>query len=72
MTGFEGSLALKLDFGELATMVTGTVGRGRGGLRLAPPIRRLTGPDRYRVLEERRRQAQIAARRLLDLMDKES
>jgi hypothetical protein len=67
MTGFEGSLALKLDFGELPTRVTGT--GGRGGLRLAPRSERLSGPDKYKVLEARRRQAQIRARRLLALMD---
>jgi hypothetical protein len=37
-------------------------------LRLAP-TGSLRGPDKYRVLEHRRRQAQIKARRLLDLME---
>jgi hypothetical protein len=69
MSGFEGSLARKLDFGELPTTVTSTGGRGRAGLRLAPPTGRLAGPDKYRVLDGRRRAAQIAARHLLDLMD---
>jgi len=68
---FEGSLALKLDFGELATRVTGTVPRGRAALRLAPGTGRLTGPDKYGVLDRRRRQAQISARHLLELMDTE-
>jgi hypothetical protein len=68
MSGFEGSLARKLDFGELPAAVTST-GRGRGGLRLAPAPGKLSGPDKYRVLDERRRRAQIAARRLLDLFD---
>jgi hypothetical protein len=71
MKGFEGSLALKLDFGEAATRVTGTVGRGRGGLRLAPAVGRLTGPGKYQALEHRRHQAQIRARHLLELMDTE-
>lgn len=68
--GFDGALALKLDFGERATLVTGT-GRGRAALRLAPAAvpARLTGPDKYRVLNERRRRAQISARRLLDQME---
>lgn len=70
MGGFEGSLALKLDFGERATLVTSTGGRGRAGLRLAT-TGRLTGPDKYRQLEERRRHAQISARRLLDVMEGE-
>lgn len=71
MSGFEGSLARKLDFGELPTTVTSTGGRGRAGLRLAPSPGRLTGPDKYRALERRRRQAQISARRLLELMSME-
>jgi hypothetical protein len=69
MDGFDGTLALKLDFGGFATRVTSTVGRNRADLRLAPSPRGLTGPDKYRVLERRRRQAQISARHLLDLMD---
>ena len=70
MSGFEGALARKLDFGELATAVTSTGGRGRAALRLAP-TGRLTGPDKYQILERRRRRAQISARRLLALMDAE-
>jgi hypothetical protein len=69
MSGFDGSLARKLDFGEQPTMVTSTGGRGRAGLRLATPLGKLTGPDKYRVLDARRRRAQIAARRMLDLFD---
>ena len=68
-SGFEGSLARKLDFGELPAAVTNTGGRGRGGLRLAPGLGKLTGADKYRVLDQRRRRAQIMARRLLDLFD---
>ena len=69
MSGFDGNLARKLDFGEQPAAVTGTGVRNRASLRLAPSGSRLSGPDKYRVLERRRRQAQIAARRLLDLCD---
>ena len=68
MERFEGSLAMKLDFGEQPT-VTNTGGPGRAGLRLAAPLGKLTGPDKYRILDVRRRRAQIAARRMLDLFD---
>jgi hypothetical protein len=37
-------------------------------LRLTRPARR-SGPDKYKVLDAMRRQAQIRARRLLDLME---
>ena len=68
MSEFEGTLALQLDFGDRPAAVTGTVTPGRTGLRLAPPPGRLTGPDKYRVLQARRRRAQIRARHLLDLV----
>ena len=69
MTRFDGSAAVKLDFG-VATTSLGLAG-GRGSLRLArrPGLR---GPDKYKVLEHRRRQAQIKARRLLDLLEEEA
>jgi hypothetical protein len=68
MSRFDGSLARKLDYGEMTT----TAGQlGRGGLRLALPSGALRGPDKYKLLEHRRRQAQIKARRLLDLFDEE-
>jgi hypothetical protein len=70
MKGFEGSLALKLDFGESATRVTGTAPQGRAGLRLASAAPG-GGPDKYRALERRRRTAQIRARHLLDLASSE-
>ena len=70
MKGFEGSLALKLDFGGMATRVTGT-GVEKHSLRLAPRPGRLMGPDKYKVLDHRRRRAQIQARHLLGLMDRE-
>ena len=68
MTRFDGSTALKLDFGAITTTATGA-GRGRGGLRLAEPGGGLRGTDKYKVLEHRRRQAQIKARHLLHLME---
>ena len=56
------SLAPRLDFGALPTELT--IDRGfRRGLGLATPSGELRGPDKYRVLEHRRRQAQIRARR---------
>ena len=64
---FEGSAALKLDFGGMTT--TGTASGARPGLRLAVRSDALRGPDKYKVLERRRRQAQIKARHLLDLME---
>jgi hypothetical protein len=81
MSGFDGALAVTLDFGELPAAVTSTGGASpavartvhgrRSSLRLASGVGRLTGPDKYRVLERRRRSAQIAARHLLDLMGTE-
>lgn len=67
MARFDGSAALKLDFG--GTTTTAGIGGGRGSLRLATPSRTLRGPDKYKVLDHRRRQAQIKARRLLDLLE---
>lgn len=69
MNRFEGSLALKLDFGGQATKVTSTAGRGRAGLRLATVPSANANPEKYRALERRRRTAQIRARHLLELMD---
>ena len=66
MPVIEGSLARKLDFGEAPAKVTSTGGRG-AHLRLAPGLTRLPGPDKYSVLQQRRRRAQINARHLLDL-----
>jgi hypothetical protein len=64
---FDGSAALTLDFGAITT-TTPTVPVRRTGLRLAP-TNGLVGPDKYKILDHRRRQAQIKARRLLDLME---
>lgn len=42
---------------------------GRQALRLAVPLDRLLrGPDKYRILDLRRRRAQIRARRVLGLI----
>ena len=68
MARFDGSLARTLDFGEITT-TTPVYGGGRAGLRLALPAGVLRGPDKYKVLEHQRRQAQIKARRLLALME---
>jgi hypothetical protein len=68
MPRFDGSLARTLDFGDLTT-TTFRPGRAlKAELRLAARPRRLQGPDKYQVLEHRRHQAQIKARRLLDLL----
>jgi hypothetical protein len=69
MSGFEGTLARKLDFGELPTAVTSTGGNGGAALRLAARPGRLTGADKYEQMERRRRTAQINARHLLDRME---
>lgn len=65
---FDGAAALKLDFGGVTTTSTSIKGR-RGALRLAVPSGGLRGPDKYKVLDHRRRQAQIKARHLLELME---
>jgi hypothetical protein len=55
--------SMRLDFGTLAA---GTDRGDRRGLRLATPLDRvLRGPDKYRILELKRRRAQIRARREL-------
>jgi hypothetical protein len=42
----------------------------KGGLRLLTPLDRvLRGPDKYRILDLKRRRAQIRARRELGLVD---
>jgi hypothetical protein len=64
MGPIDGTLARKLDFGETPIALG-----GQSKLRLAPASRTLRGPDKYKVLEHRRRQAQIKARRLLELTD---
>ena len=65
MSRFDGSLARSLDFGESTT----TSYPGGTPLRLARSGAILSGPGKYKVLETRRRRAQITARRALDLLD---
>jgi hypothetical protein len=69
MVAYEGTLARQLDFGEPVEGVGRPAMNSRRELRLALPSAVLRGPDKYKVLEHRRRQAQITARRLLDLLD---
>lgn len=65
MRRFDGSLARQFDFGQVSipALPPGRLGRPATRPRL------LRGPDKYKVLEHRRHQAQIQARRLLDLID---
>ena len=75
MSPFDGSLARTLDFGDTTTSQRPV--RGLGSRRTAPgergPSRRrlglLRGPDKYTVLDRRRRAAQIRARHAMDLID---
>jgi hypothetical protein len=72
MERFDGSLARTLDFGD-TTAPRPVVGRP-GAVRASSPrpTRRLgllRGPDKYKVLEARRRTAQIQARHALDLIE---
>lgn len=67
MTRFDGSTALILDFGAVTT--TAFAGRGRAGLRLAATAGAPQASNKYKVLEHRRRRAQIKARHLLELME---
>jgi len=68
MAAVDGSLARQLDFGEMEP--AGAASRlPKRGLRLAVPSAVLRGPDKYTVLEHRRRQAQIRARKVLALFD---
>jgi hypothetical protein len=69
MSRFDSSLARTLDFGELTSH---TPVRGLTSLRVGHSRRRLRllrGPDKYKVLDQRRRAAQIKARHALDLID---
>lgn len=55
--------ALRLDFGETPFAARPI----RSGLRLATPSGVVRGPDKYRILDLKRRRAQIRARRELGL-----
>jgi hypothetical protein len=65
MARFDGSAALKLDFGTTPRLAPDGARSGQA-LRLASSG---AGPDKYKMLEHRRRQAQIKARRLLELLE---
>ena len=55
---------MRLNFGDMQAAAQGF----RRGLRLATPLDKvLRGPDKYRILELKRRRAQIRARRELGL-----
>ena len=61
MVPVDGSLARKFEFGETTCEVVRP--------RLVRRLALLRGPDKYKVLDRRRRAAQIKARHLLDLID---
>ncbi len=74
MVRFDGSLARTLDFGEITTLHERVARRlvADAASRSRPNSRRLDllrGPDKYMVLEHRRRTAQIKARHALDLIE---
>jgi len=54
---------LRLDFGEMPLGVR----QIRSGLRLATPSGAVRGPEKYKILDLKRRRAQIRARRELGL-----
>jgi hypothetical protein len=59
--------SMRLDFGEMPASTMARQGFRRG-LRLATPLDRvLRGPEKYRILDVKRRRAQIRARRELGL-----
>jgi hypothetical protein len=68
----DAALARELDFGDrgaTAERILYGPNRPNRGLRLAVPSAVLRGPYKYKVLEHRRRQAQIKARRAIDAAD---
>jgi len=81
MARVDGSLARMLDFGEAAASAAPVHSRrpirGLASLRPGTDIRVLSsrrlgllpGPDKYKVLDRRRRVAQIKARHAMDLID---
>ena len=68
MRRFDGSLARQLDFEDPTTSALPLGRQLTAALTVAQRPAGLRGPDKYKVLEHRRRQAQIKARRLLDLL----
>ena len=80
MSRFDGSLARTLDFGEAATAPVprdsrgrmrslASVARGNRPMLSSGPLELLRGADKYKVLDRRRRAAQIQARHAMDLID---
>ena len=79
MSRFDGSLARTLDFGEAAPAPVPMESRGRirslapvvrgGPMPSSGPLELLRGADKYKVLDRRRRAAQIQARHAMDLID---
>jgi hypothetical protein len=67
MPRFDGSLARQFDFGDITTSTFPPARPLKASLKLAARPDGVPGPDKYKVLEHRRRQAQIKARRLLEL-----
>jgi hypothetical protein len=67
MFRLRGSEARQLDFSEITTSTFRPARPIKASLKLASRPGAVRGPDKYRVLEHRRRQAQMKARRLLDL-----
>ena len=69
MACFDGATAHQLDFDDFTTTTfslrPASSATARTELRLALRCRRLLGPDKYKVLDLRRRRAQISARRAL-------
>jgi hypothetical protein len=66
MPRVDGSLARQMDFEEMGRPGAAP---NRPALRLGHRPRLLRGPNKYQVLERRRRLAQMAARRVLDLIE---
>jgi hypothetical protein len=60
----DGALARKADVDEVRV-----VRQSQPALRLVPAWRALRGPDKYKVLAHRLHQAQIKARRVLDMAE---
>ena len=60
----DGALARNVDFSGLDTAQ-----ESRAALRLVPAWRSLRGPDKYKVLAHRLHQAQIKARRVLEMAE---
>ena len=75
MSRFDGSLASNLDFGEMTTSHRPI--RGLTSVRAAPEhqgrarprLELLRGPNKNKVLDRRRRAAQMRARHAMDLID---